>query len=213
MLFTDIEASSDGVRILGADKWEAVLELHTRIIRDALANHSGYEVRSEGDSFFAVFTSPSAALAAAAAMQRGLSGADWPHQTPVRVRMGVHTGEARPASVASGVDYVGFEVSRAARIAAAAHGGQVLVSDTTETLVRDALTAGFTLRDLGEHRFKDLVRPQRIYQLLIDGLPDSFPLCGVLTRRQTTFRRRQRRSLGDSVSSRAPFSSSTRPAC
>ncbi|HVS49039.1 MAG TPA: tetratricopeptide repeat protein [Candidatus Dormibacteraeota bacterium] len=175
MLFTDIEASSDGVRILGADRWEAVLELHTRIIRDALASHDGYEVRSEGDSFFAVFTSPSAALAAAAAMQRGLSEADWPHQAPVRVRMGVHTGEARPASIASGVDYVGFEVSRAARIAAAAHGGQVLVSDSTESLVRDSLTAGFTLRDLGEHRFKDLVRPLRIYQLLIDGLPDSFP--------------------------------------
>jgi predicted ATPase/class 3 adenylate cyclase len=175
MLFTDIEASSDGVRTLGADKWEDVLERHTRIIRDALASHGGYEVRTEGDSFFVVFTSPSAALAAAAAMQRGLSGADWPHQAPVRVRMGVHTGEARPATVASGVDYIGFEVSRAARIAAAAHGGQILVSDTTESLVRDLLAPGLTLRGLGEHRFKDLVRPQRIYQLLIEGLPESFP--------------------------------------
>ncbi|HEV2029096.1 MAG TPA: adenylate/guanylate cyclase domain-containing protein [Candidatus Dormibacteraeota bacterium] len=175
MLFTDIESSSDGVRTLGADKWEAVLEHHTGIIREALATHGGYEVRSEGDSFFVVFTSPSAAIAAAAAMQRGLSEADWPHQAPVRVRMGVHTGEARPASVASGVDYVGFEVSRAARIAAAAHGGQVLVSDTTESLVREVLAPGLTLRGLGEHRFKDLVRPQRIYQLLIDGLPESFP--------------------------------------
>jgi predicted ATPase len=89
--------------------------------------------------------------------------------------MGLHTGEARPASAASGVDYVGFEVSRAARIAAAAHGGQVLISDTTESLVRDALAPELTLRKLGEHRFKDLVRPQRIYQLVIDGLPDSFP--------------------------------------
>jgi predicted ATPase/class 3 adenylate cyclase len=175
MLFTDIEGSSDGVRTLGADKWEAVLERHTGIIREAFANHGGFQVRSEGDSFFIVFTSPSAALAAAAAMQRGLSGADWPHQASVRVRMGLHTGEARPASAASGVDYVGFEVSRAARIAAAAHGGQVLVSDATESLVRDALAPGLTLRDLGEHRFKDLVRPQRIYQLVIDGLPESFP--------------------------------------
>src|SRR6202521_2742007 len=175
MLFTDIEASSDGVRTLGADKWEAVLERHTGIIREALASTGGFEVRSEGDSFFAVFTSPSAALTAAAEMQRGLSEADWPHQASVRVRMGLHTGEARPASAASGGDYVGFEVSRAARIAAAAHGGQVLISDTTESLVRDALAPGLTLRDLGEHRFKDLVRPQRIYQLLVDGLPDSFP--------------------------------------
>src|ERR1700694_5197971 len=175
MLFTDIKASSDGVRTLGADKWEAVLERHTGIIREALASNGGVEVRSEGDSFFAVFTSPSAALTAAAAMQRGLSEADWPHQASVRVRMGLHTGEARPASAASGVDYVGFEVSRAARIAAAAHGGQVLVSDTTESLVRDMLAFGVTLRGLGEHRFKDLVRPQRVYQLLIDGLPESFP--------------------------------------
>jgi len=175
MLFTDIEASSDGVRTLGADKWEAVLEHHAGIVRQALAKHGGFEVRSEGDSFFVVFTSPTAALTAAAAMQRGLSTADWPHKASVRVRMGLHTGEARPASPASGVDYVGFEVSRASRIAAAAHGGQVLVSDTTESLVRDVLASGLTLRDLGQHRFKDLVRPQRIYQLLIDGLPDSFP--------------------------------------
>jgi class 3 adenylate cyclase len=120
MLFTDIEASSDGVRSLGAEKWEAVLECHTRIIRESLAGQGGFVVRTEGDSFFVVFTSPSAALIAAAAMQRGPSEADWPHQASVRVRMGVHTGESRPASAASGVDYVGFEVSRAARIEAMA---------------------------------------------------------------------------------------------
>ncbi len=175
MLFTDIEGSSDSVRALGPDRWESVLEHHTGIIREALARHGGYVVRSEGDSFFAVFTSPSAAVASVAEMQRRLHETAWPHQASVRVRMGLHTGEARPASAASGVDYVGFEVSRAARIAAAAHGGQVLVSDTTESLVRDGLAPGLTLRDLGEHRFKDLVRPQRIYQLLVEGLPDSFP--------------------------------------
>ena len=199
MLFTDIEGSSDGIRTLGTDNWEAILERHTAIIRKALASHGGFEVRSEGDSFFAVFTSPSAALAATAAMQRDLNDAEWPHQAPVRVRMGVHTGEARPASAASGIDYVGFEVSRAARIAAAANGGQVLVSDATESLVRDALSSGLTLRDLGPHRFKDLVRPQRIYQLLIDGLPDTFPeLRGLdstpnnLPTQTTTFVGRQR---------------------
>jgi len=175
MLFTDIEGSSDGVRMLGADRWESILERHAEIIRGALAGHGGFEVRTEGDSFFTVFTSPSEAIAAAAEMQRGLSATDWGHETRVRVRMGVHTGEARPASKASGVDYVGFEVSRAARIAAAAHGGQVLVSDSTESLVRDALAPGLSLRGLGEHRLKDLVRSQRIYQLLIEGLPEEFP--------------------------------------
>jgi predicted ATPase/class 3 adenylate cyclase len=175
MLFTDIEGSSDSVRALGADRWESVLEHHTGIIREALDKHSGFVVRTEGDSFFAVFASPSEAVAAVAEMQRRLHEASWPHEASVRVRMGLHTGEARPASAASGVDYVGFEVSRAARIAAAAHGGQVLISDTTESLVRDVLAPGLTLRELGEHRFKDLVRPQRIYQLLIDGLPESFP--------------------------------------
>lgn len=174
MLFTDIEGSTRAVRGLGADRWEGVLERHTRIIREALGAGGGVEVRTEGDSFFAVFTSPSAALAAAAEMQRRLNAADW-GDTAVRVRMGIHTGEARPASVASGVDYVGFEISRAARIAAAAHGAQVLVSDTTEALARDNLAPGLSLRDLGEHRFKDLVRPQRIHQLLIEGLPDRFP--------------------------------------
>jgi predicted ATPase/class 3 adenylate cyclase len=175
MLFTDIEGSSDSVLALGTDRWESVLEHHTGIIREALAKHSGFVVRSEGDSFFAVFTSPSEAVAAVAEMQRGLNETVWPHEASVRVRMGLHTGEARPASAASGVDYVGFEVSRAARIAAAAHGGQVLVSDTTESLVRDVLAPGFTLRDLGEHRLKDLVRPQRIYQLEGDGLSTGFP--------------------------------------
>src|ERR1700736_4227695 len=175
MLFTDIEGSSDGVRTLGTDRWESVLDHHNRIIREGLARHGGFEVRTEGDSFFAVFTSPGAAVAAAAMMQRGLNETEWPHRAPVRVRMGLHTGEVRPASATSGIDYVGFEISRAARIAAAGHGGQVLVSDTTESLVRDGLSPGLTLRELGEHRFKDLVGPQRLFQLVIDGLPDTFP--------------------------------------
>src|ERR1700716_3885726 len=175
MLFTDIESSSDGVRTLGPDRWEAVLERHSQILREALGSYDGFAVRTEGDSLFAVFNKPSAAVAAAAAMQRSFNGTKWPHDAAVRVRMGVHTGEARPASLASGVDYVGFEITRAARIAAAAHGGQVLLSDTTESLIRDALGPGLALRELGEHRFKDLERPQRVYQLVIDGLPDSFP--------------------------------------
>ncbi|MDP9319701.1 MAG: tetratricopeptide repeat protein [Chloroflexota bacterium] len=174
-LFTDIEGSTASVHELGTDRWESVLEIHSRIIRDALATNGGVEVRTEGDAFFAVFTSPSAAVAAAAAAQRGLATATWPEGAPVRVRMGLHTGEARPASGAAAVDYVGFEIHRAARIAAAGHGGQVLVSETTESLVRDGLANGLAFRDLGEHRFKDLARSQRVYQLLIDGLRDDYP--------------------------------------
>ncbi|MDP9265319.1 MAG: tetratricopeptide repeat protein [Chloroflexota bacterium] len=176
MLFTDIEGSTQLVRALGTDRWEAVLEFHSQIFREVLASHGGTLVRTEGDAVFAVFTSPSAAIEAAAAAQRRLAAAAaWPDGTALRVRMGLHTGEARPATSAAGVDYVGLEVHRAARIGAAAYGGQVLVSDTTESLVRDALGPGFAFRDLGLHRFKDLVRPQRIHQLLIDGLPVDFP--------------------------------------
>ncbi len=175
MLFTDIEGSTTSVRALGTDRWEAVLEIHSGIVRDALARHGGTEVRTEGDAFFAVFTSPTEAVAAAVAAQRAFAATTWPHGAAVRVRMGLHTGETRPASAAAGADYVGLEVHRAARIAAAGHGGQVLVSDTTEALVRDELPNGLALRDLGEHRFKDLAQPRRIYGLVIDGLADAFP--------------------------------------
>jgi predicted ATPase/class 3 adenylate cyclase len=175
MLFTDIEGSTKSIRALGTDRWEAVLEVHARILRDALAEHAGTEVRTEGDAFFAVFTSPVEAVTAAAAAQRGLAAATWPYGATLRVRMGLHTGEARPATAAAGADYVGLEVHRAARIAAAGHGGQVLVSDATAVLVHDALPEGLSLRDLGEHRFKDLAQPRRMYGLVIDGLPDAFP--------------------------------------
>ena len=174
MLFTDIELSTQQVRTLGADRWEAVLEHHSRIVRDALAKHGGTEIRTQGDSFFAVFTSPIEAITAAAEMQRSLGKEPWPHGASPRVRMGLHTGEARPASAAAGADYVGFEVHRAARIAALGHGGQVLVSETTESLLREALPTGLALVDLGRHRLKDLV-PQKIYQLIGEGLPDTFP--------------------------------------
>jgi predicted ATPase/class 3 adenylate cyclase len=175
MLFTDIEGSTTSVRALGTDRWEDVLEAHSRIVRDALAKHGGTEVRTEGDAFFAVFTRPADAVAAAAAMQRDLAAATWPHGESVRVRMGLHTGEARPASQDAGADYVGVEVHRAARIAAAGHGGQVLISDSTEPLVRDDLPRGVSLRSLGEHRFKDLAEPRRIYDLVIAELPSEFP--------------------------------------
>ncbi len=97
--------------------------------------------------------------------------------------MGLHTGEASLASAATGADYVGYDVHRAARIASAGHGGQVLLSEPTSVLVRDALPAGVTLRELGEHRFKDLGRPERVLQLVIAGLPTNFPRIRSLERR------------------------------
>jgi predicted ATPase/class 3 adenylate cyclase len=173
--FTDIEGSTKLVRELGAGRFSDVLDLHGRILRGAVRDHGGNEVRTEGDSFLCVFVKPSDAVAAAAAAQRALAAAAFPHDAVVRVRMGLHTGEGALATSDSGADYVGFEVHRAARIASSGHGGQVLLSETTRTLVQDALPAGVSLRELGEHRFKDLARPERVYQLVIDGLPGEFP--------------------------------------
>lgn len=175
MLFTDIERSTQLAQALGTDVWASVLDRHNRIVREALASHGGAEIHTAGDSFFAVFANARAAVDAAAAMQRNLIGEEWPPHATLRVRMGLHTGDARSARSAVGGDYVGFEVHRAARIAAAGHGGQVLLSETTETLVRDSLVPGLALRELGEYRLKDLARPQRIYQLVIDGLSTTFP--------------------------------------
>ncbi len=130
-------------------------------------------VRVEGDSFFAVFTGPAAAVAAAVDAQRGLAAHPWPADATVRVRMGLHTGEAQVASADTGADYVGFEVHRAARVAAAPHGGQTVLSETTSALVANDLPPGVTMRDMGRHRLKDL-RAERLFQLEIAGVPSEF---------------------------------------
>ena len=149
------------------------------MIREAVAAHDGIEVKSEGDGFFLAFERPSDAIAAAVAAQRALAGEPWPDDTPIHVRMGVHTGDGR---LDADGDYVGADVHRAARVAAAANGGQVLVSETTASIVEDQLPAGVTLRGLGEHRLKDL-RPEHIYQVLADGLRSEFPPIRSLDRR------------------------------
>ena len=169
-LFTDIEGSTRLATEL-AERFPQVLERHHALMREALAAHDGVEVMTEGDAFFVVFSGPGAAVSAATAAQRLLAGERWPDGTEVRVRMGMHTGEA----VLGGDNYVGLEVHRAARIAAAGHGGQVLLSDTSRVLVERALPEGVGLRDLGQHRLKDLPAPEHIYQLEIDGLPADFP--------------------------------------
>src|SRR5438309_9156775 len=143
-LFTDIEGSTKLLRDLG-EGYASVWKQHQLIIREALAAAGGAEVGTEGDSFFAAFSSAPGAVRAAVAVQRGLAAHAWPPGGSVRVRMGLHTGEG----VLSGSDYVGMDVHRAARIASAAHGGQLIVSDATRVLIAHSLPAGTSLRDLG----------------------------------------------------------------
>ncbi len=169
-LFTDIEGSTRLLQELG-DRYAAVRDEHAAIVRQAIDEGGGAEVSTEGDSFFAAFGGPVGAVRAAVAAQRGLAGHDWPTGFPVRVRMGLHTGEG----VRGGDNYVGIDVNRAARIAAAAHGGQVIVSDATRGLVQHALPEGASLRDLGEHRLKDIALPVRLHDLVIEGLEADFP--------------------------------------
>jgi predicted ATPase/class 3 adenylate cyclase len=169
-LFTDIEGSTQLLQGLGAD-YRGVLERHAAIVREALAAHHGIEISTEGDAFFAVFHSAVEAVLAAVAAQRGLAHERWPDGYEVRVRIGLHTGEGRLGSD----NYVGMDVHRAARIAAAGHGGQVLLSATTRALVEAALPDGVALRDLGSHRLKDLKQPEHLAQLNIAELPHEFP--------------------------------------
>jgi YVTN family beta-propeller protein len=142
-----------------------------RLLREVFAAHRGEEIDTQGDSFFVAFRSAADAVTAAVEIQRGLAAHQWPDGAEVRVRIGIHTGEAS----ATDERYLGFSVHRAARIGGAAHGGQVLVSDSTRSLVEDDLPAGVFLRDLGLHRLKDIDRPERISQLAAEGLQADFP--------------------------------------
>ena len=168
-LFTDIEGSTRLLRQLGERYAEALAE-HHRLLVDVFGEHGGQVVDTPGDAFFVAFQRAGDAVAAAAAVQRALDAHPWPEGASVRVRIGVHTGEP----LVGEDNYVGIDVQRGARIAAAAHGGQVLVSQRTCELVKDGGN-GPTLRDLGAHRLKDLPEPERLFQLVVDGLPSSFP--------------------------------------
>jgi len=170
-LFTDIEGSTALLGRLGTEKYADVLAEHHRVIRESLAAHAGVEVDTQGDAFFAVFASPSRCAAAAISIQRSLATVAWPDGEDVRVRMGLHHGEA--AETANGP--VGHDVHRAARIAGVAHGGQILVSETAAALLRDSLPASAALLDLGQQRLKDMGRPEQVFQLVADGLNRQFP--------------------------------------
>lgn len=169
-LFTDIEGSTQLLQLLGKE-YVTALDAQRALLRAAFVKWNGVEVDTQGDSFFVAFARASDALQASVDAQCALAGHIFPQGAALRVRMGLHTGEPQ----ISADHYVGVDVHRAARIAAAAHGGQVLLSQTTFDLVENDLTADVTLRDLGEHRLKDLRRPHRLYQLVINGLPAEFP--------------------------------------
>jgi YVTN family beta-propeller protein len=170
-LFTDVEGSTRLLKTLGRDRYEEALGEQQRILRAAFAAHHGQVVDTQGDSFFVAFRTAADAVAAAVEAQRGLAAHSWPEGTEVKVRTGLHTGEPKVGAER----YVGIGVHRAARIGAAGHGGQVLVSNATRELVEDDLPDDVSVRDLGTYRLKDLDRPEHLFQLEVEGLPSEFP--------------------------------------
>jgi predicted ATPase/class 3 adenylate cyclase len=177
LLFSDIEAPTRLLRLLGNDRYTLGLEQHRQILRQAFAAYQGYEVNCEGDSFFVAFPSATGAVAAAADAQRALAQHNWADGLPVRVRIGIHTGQPTPAPP----KYVGLDVHRAARVMSAAHGGQVLVTAST----RELNDSRFSFRDLGEHALKDIPTSTHLYQLEADGLESDFPPLRTLANRPT----------------------------
>jgi len=168
-LFTDIEGSTELVRVLGGGYGDVRAE-HGRLIEDACSAHEGHLIDTQGDAHFAAFDRAADAVATAVDAQRKLAVVEWPEGTQLRVRMGLHTAE--PFLHTSG--YLGLGLHRAARICAAAHGGQILVSNATAGIVEDLESVEFDLRDLGEFRLKDIARPQRLFELSVRGLEREF---------------------------------------
>src|SRR5512138_811537 len=169
-LFTDIQGSTYLLDKLG-NQYATSLAEHHRILRAAIQKWKGTEMDTQGDAFFVTFTRALDAVQCAVEAQRELASHAWHMGEPLRVRMGLHTGEPLIASTG----YVGMDVHRAARIGDAGHGGQILVSQTTRDLVIQDLPPGISVKDLGEHRLKDMKYPTPIYQLVIEGLQASFP--------------------------------------
>ena len=169
-LFTDIEGSTRLLKQL-REAYGELLDDHRRLLRTAFEEADGHEIDTQGDAFFVAFSRVKDAIAAAVAGQRALAAHSWPQDVGVRVRMGIHTGEP-----SVGADrYVGLGVHRGARICAAAHGGQVLLSNASRAVAEDDLPDGVRLRDLGPHELKDLDRPEHLFQLVTPDLPADFP--------------------------------------
>ena len=170
LLFTDIDGSTRLVEQLG-DAYATLIHDHHRILDEVIAAHGGTRVDAAGDGLFVSFPSARAALLASIDAQRALAKHAWPSGVEVKVRMGLHTGE--PLSAASG--FIGIDVHRAARICAAGHGGQILLSESAHALAGGSLPEGVTFRDLGEHRLKDLATSVRLFQVVAPGLASDFP--------------------------------------
>ena len=170
-LFTDIEGSTHLLQQLG-DDYAGVLAQHQRLLRDAFGENGGHEVDTQGDSFFIAFGGARDAAAAAIAAQRAIATHPWPEGVSLRVRMGLHTGEA---AIREDGGYVGIDVHRSARICSAGHGSQILLSQATRSLIENELPEGASLQSLGEHRLKDLQHPEQIFQLSHRDLPSDFP--------------------------------------
>jgi predicted ATPase/class 3 adenylate cyclase len=177
LLFTDIEGSTSLLQRLGTREYTQALELHRRVLRDAFARHGGYEVDTQGDGFFVAFDDAEQAVAAAGDAQQALAGARWPEGCELRVRMGIHTGAPSVAPPS----YVGLDVHRAARVMAAGHGGQVLMTEAT----RERLPVELSVQDLGVHQLKDLLQPEPLYQCVLPGLRSEFPALKTLGNRPT----------------------------
>lgn len=170
LLFTDIEGSTRLLQRTGERYADLLNECRT-LLRGAFSAYHGQEVDTQGDAMFAAFARASDAVAAAVAAQRELARHSWPDGEVVRIRMGLHTGE--PSRAVEG--YVGLDVHYAARVMSAAHGGQILLSQTTRDLVEHDVPEDVSLRDLGEHHLKDLAQAVYLYQVVIAGLPADFP--------------------------------------
>jgi class 3 adenylate cyclase len=170
LLFTDVDGSTQLVKVLG-ERYGEVLAEHRRLLRAAFVRRGGVEIDTQGDALFVAFASARDAVAAAAEAQRALAEHVWRDEVEVRVRIGLHTCEVHR----SHGSYVGVGVHRAARISSIGHGGQVLLSRSTAGIIDDEEIPDVAVRDLGDHRLKDIDRPERIYQLVIEGLQSEFP--------------------------------------
>jgi predicted ATPase/class 3 adenylate cyclase len=180
LLFTDIEGSTRHLDRLGGQYADALAD-HHQLLRRVFWLHAGHEVSTAGDAFFVAFARPDDAVAAAADAQRTLAAHAWPGGLPIMVRIGVHAG----APTLWHDDYVGMDVHRCARVCAAAHGGQVLLTQSTVSAMSGALPEGLAIGDLGAHRLKDLDQPEHLFQLEVAGLRTDFPALRSMTRSPT----------------------------
>jgi predicted ATPase/class 3 adenylate cyclase len=169
-LFTDIQGSTT-LWEQNPHGMQAALARHDAILAEVISKHGGIVFKTVGDAFYGAFTTPREGLDAALAAQYALTAETWDEDCVVRVRMALHTGVAEQRAG----DYFGPTLNRVARLLSAGHGGQVLVSLATSEMIRDALPPEVRLHDLGEHRLKDLNRPERVFQAVAPGLPHDFP--------------------------------------